>query len=281
MTPRAQAGRSKVAAAQFLAGHIPPRDRPTPDRTRRSASIRQAVTGSLAAVALVAVFGAAMFPLRSHLSVATSALVLVVPVVVGVALGGFAAGIVGTASGFFVYDFVFVPPYYTLTVGDAQDWTALGVFVVVTVVISQVVVLLNVARSDARIRAAEVRRLFDLSELFVRESSLPDLLVTMVTAVRQAFDLDGVALLLPIDGRLELAASVGSPLSEFELRQLSASPGIPVSLETGGDQRQGLRAVALVASDQAIGLLALRGLRGASDDRDLFRAVPTHLALAL
>ncbi len=70
--------------------------------------------------------GAAMIPLRSgHLSVATSALVLVVPVVVGAAVGGFSAGIVGTAIGFFVYDFVFVPPYHTLSVVDARNWAAL------------------------------------------------------------------------------------------------------------------------------------------------------------
>jgi len=248
---------------------------------RRSASIRQALTGSLAALVLVVVLGAAMLPLRSHLNVATSALILVVPVVVGAALGGFTAGIVGTTLGFFVYDYVFVPPYYTLSVGAAQNWAALGVFVVVTVVISQVVVRLNVARADARIRAAEVRRLFDLSELFVRGSSFPDLLVTIVTAVRQAFDLEGAALLLPIDGNLELVASVGSPLSETELSQLSASQGVPVSLETGGEKGHGVRAVALVASGQGIGLLALRGLGGSSGDRELFRAFTNHLALAL
>jgi two-component system sensor histidine kinase KdpD len=261
-------------------GDTQPRGRAR-ETARGSAAIRQALTGSLAALVLVVVLGAAMFPLRSHLSVATSALVLVVPVVVGAALGGFSAGIVGTAIGFFVYDFVFVPPYYTLSVGGAQNWAALGVFVVVTVVISQMVVRLNVARADARIRAAEVRRLFDLSDLFVRESSLPDLLVTIVTAVRQAFELDGAALLLPVGGQLELVASVGAPLSESELRQLSASPGVPVSLETGAEQGQGVRAVALVASDQAIGLLALKGLRGASGDRELFRAFTNHLALAL
>ena len=39
--------------------------------------------------------------------------------------------------------------------------------------------------------------------------------------------------------------------------------------------------MALVASGQGIGLLALRGLRGSSGDRELFRAFTNHLALAL
>src|ERR1700678_1913274 len=160
-------------------------------RAPSALSARQAVLGSASAAAVVAALGAAMFPLRSHLSVATTALVLVVPVVIGVAVGGFVAGVVATATGFLVYDFVFIAPYYTLSTGGAQSWTALGVYVVVTVVVARVVARVNVARAEAELRAVEVRRLFDLSELLVRESSMPDLLHTIVTAVRQAFDLDG------------------------------------------------------------------------------------------
>jgi two-component system sensor histidine kinase KdpD len=222
-----------------------------------------------------------MFPLRSHLSVATTALVLVVPVVLGVTIGGFIAGIVATATGFLAYDFVFIPPYYTLSVGALQNWAALGVYVVVTVMIAQVVARLDIARAEAGDRAAGARRLLDVSELLVRESSMPDLLVTIVTTVRQAFDLDGAALLLPVEERLELVASSGVPLSEVEVRHLSADYAVPVSLESGTVQRGVVQAIALVASGQAIGLLALRGLRGTSRDRDLVRLFANHLALAL
>lgn len=75
-----------------------------------------AAVGVLIAVAL----GAAMLPLRSHLSIATSALVLVIPVVSGVVTGGFVAGLVSVAAGFLVYDLAFIPPYGTLTVSNGQ-----------------------------------------------------------------------------------------------------------------------------------------------------------------
>jgi len=250
--------------------------------TRRPAiPTRQAVVGSAAAIALVIAFSAAMLPLRSHLSVATIALVLVIPVVAGVAVGGFAAGIAATVSGFLVYDFVFIPPYYTLSVGAAQNWAALGVYVVVMAVVARVVARLNVARSEAQVRAAEVRRLFDLSELLVRESSAPELLDTIVTAVRQAFDLDGAALLLPGDAGLHLVASDGVPLSDVELHQLSAQAQVPVRLGAAAVERGLVQAVVLSASGLAIGLLALRGLGGASQDRELLQAFANHLALAL
>ena len=63
-----------------------------------------------------------MLPLRAHLSVATPALVLVVPVVAGVTIGGLGAGITSVAAGFVVYDLAFVSPYYTITVGTVHNW---------------------------------------------------------------------------------------------------------------------------------------------------------------
>jgi len=69
----------------------------------------------------MAVLVAVMLPLRSHLSIATTGLVLVVPVVIGVVVGGFGAGVFGVVAGFLVYDIVFIPPYFTLSVGRSEN----------------------------------------------------------------------------------------------------------------------------------------------------------------
>ena len=230
---------------------------------------------------MVMAMGAIMFAVRSHLSVATTALVLVVPVVAGVAIGGFPAGVVATAAGFLLYDFVFIPPYYTLYVGAAQNWVALGVYAVVMVITARVVAQLNVARKEAQARAVAARRLFDLSELLVREAPLPELLQTVVASARQAFDLEGAALLLPSDGKLSLVASVGVPLSDDELHHLASSSSSPVSLESARVRPGEVQAVALVASGQAIALLALRGLPSAGHGSEQLQAFVNHLALAL
>jgi two-component system, OmpR family, sensor histidine kinase KdpD len=243
--------------------------------------VGRVVTGSALALILALAFGAGLFPLRSQLSISTTALVLVIPVVVGVAVGGFGAGVVGAVAGFLIYDLVFIPPYYTLAIDAAQNWVGLGVYAIVTVVVTRVVAAVGVARSEAQERATELRRLFDLSELLVRESPMPQLLDTVVVAVQQAFSLDGAALLLPIEGRLRLMASAGLPLTEAELQQLSASVPVPVSLETAIVAPGNVQAVALAVANQAIGLLALRGLKGAKHDHELLRAFANHLALAL
>ena len=138
-----------------------------------------------------------MVPLRDHINVATPALVLVVPVVAGVTVGGFVAGLVATGACFLIYDFVFLPPYYTLYVDRAEDWVALGVYVVVMVLVSRVVAAANLAKAESELRAAEIRRLFDLSEMLVRELPAPKLLDTIVSSVKSGFNLEGVSLLLP------------------------------------------------------------------------------------
>ncbi len=256
----------------------PGRARPS---ARRSGSRRAALVGSALSVVLVAVLAGAMVPLRDHLNVATAALVLVVPVVAGVAVGGFAAGIVATVTGFVAYDFLFIPPYSTLSVGAAQNWAALGVYAVVMVVVARVVARLDAARAEAQYRAEGVRRLFDLSELLVRDLAVDELLETIVDAMVPSFSLDGAALLLPSGTGLELVASAGRPLDEDELDRLSAHSAVPVTVGRTAARQGDVQVVALEASGRAIGLLALRGPAENRSDRDLLGAFANHLALAL
>lgn len=243
-------------------------------------AVRQRLAGSLLSIGLVAVLGAAMLPLRSHLSVATTGLVLVVPVVIGVALGGFVSGVVAVTAGFVVYDVVFIPPYYTLTVGTAENWVALVVYVVVMLVVARVVADMNSARFEAQLRATETRRIFDLSDLLVGEGSVAELFETIVTVVMRAFDVPGVALLVPAGERLSVVASAGDPPSAQELRQLSGS-GLPMSVGTTAGPPDQIRAVALSSSGRPVGILALRGMPASSSERELLRAFANHAAVAL
>jgi two-component system, OmpR family, sensor histidine kinase KdpD len=225
--------------------------------------------------------GAAMVPFRSHLSIATAALALVVPVVAGVIIGGFPAGVVSVAAGFLVYDYGFVPPYDRLRVGHDQDWVALAVYVVVMLLVSRVVTNLETARSEAQRRTADAQRLFDLSQLLAEDRSVGDLLKTIVGAVGVMFEVPGVALLVPEGERLEIAASAGEVLSPEELHGLEPLSGLPVSLGRGPGGPDEIRTVALIASGRPIGMLAMRGMPASETDRALLRTFANHAALAL
>ena len=236
--------------------------------------------GSAVGVFASAGLGAAMLPLRSHLSIATTGLVLVVPVVTGVVTGGFVAGLVSVAAGFLVYDFVFIPPYYTLPVRAAQNWVALGGYAGVMVLVARVVTGLGEARVASNARSANARHLFELSELLLADKPVPDLGQSIVQEVRESFGLSGVALLLSVDSRLEVVASSGTSVGEAELAQLRPGARVPVPLSTQSSGET-VRLLALSASGRPVGLLVLRGV---PNDRALLELLPTlanHLALAL
>jgi two-component system sensor histidine kinase KdpD len=238
------------------------------------------LAGSVVGVLASASLGAAMLPLRSHLSIASTALVLVVPVVAGVVTGGFVAGLVSVAAGFLVYDLVFIPPYYTLHVGAPQNWVALGVYVVVMVLVARVVAALGEARAASNARSANARHLFELSELLLADKPVPDLRQSIVQEVRESFGLSGATLLLSVDGRLEVVASSGTSISETELAQLRPGARVPVPLSTQ-TSGEAVRLLALSAYGRPQGLLVLRGAPSDAALRELLPTLANHLALAL
>lgn len=247
---------------------------------------RRKLAGSLAALACMAVLTLAMLPLRPHLSIATTALVLVVPVVVGVTTGGFFAGALGTVCGFLVYDFFFIPPYLTLDVGASENWTALGIYVVVMLPVARVVAGMNAARAAARQRGLLVRRLFDLSTQLVQDRPLPELLHVIVNALADVLDAGHVALLLPFGDDLRVAATAGEDLDPAELRRLHPKPGQVTNLDllaapTGQGRRGEPVQLALVAAGRPIGMLAITGVTITDQQREPLLLFANQIALAV
>jgi two-component system, OmpR family, sensor histidine kinase KdpD len=221
-----------------------------------------------------------MLPVRAHLAIATAALVLVVPVVTGVVVGGLLAGLISVGAGFLVYDFAFVPPYGALTVSTAHDWVALAVYVVVMVMVARVVASLDEAREASRSREANARNLLDLSELMLGDKATAELGQTIVSWVRQTLGLGGVALLSSVDGHLEVAASSGTAISDGELERLQPGAGLPVPLSTG-TSHDALQALALASSGRPVGLLVMRNVPAEATVREVLPILANHIAIAL
>lgn len=242
--------------------------------------VRRALLGSAVGVLLSLAFGTALIPVRSHLNVAIAGLVLVVPVVAGVTVGGYIAGLAGVAAGFLVYDFVFIPPYYTLNVGAGDNWLALVVYTVVMVLVARVVANLHVASEASAARAANAQRLVEVSELLLGDRSLGQVVRTVVDAVHEVFQVGGVALLLTTEERLEVVAAAGEGIGDPELARLRPGSRQPVPLTTdvSGDRVQ---ALAMTASGRPVGLLALTGMPADPALRETLPALANHVALAI
>jgi K+-sensing histidine kinase KdpD len=230
------------------------------------------------ALAGIAALSGAMYPVRTHLSAATPALVLVVPVVAGAAVGGLWSGVVATVAGFLAYDLIFIPPYGTLEVGAAENWAALAVYAAVVLVVGALVATMRRARRDARRRELEARRLYHLSELLLGDSAAPDLLQSIVSTIHGESGGRWAAVLLPDGDSLTVAALAGGPLSEEDLRHISPLPGRPESLR---HDSAGVVRLALTARGRPIGLVAIAGASLDSQDWELLRAYANQAALAL
>ena len=243
--------------------------------------MRRAFIGSMVGIAVAVGLGCALLPIHPHVSAATAGLVLVLPVVIGVIIGGFRAGVASVVAGFLVYDYAFIPPYYRLSVGGLQNWVALGVYVAVMLLVARVVSRLESARREAQHMAVESQRVSELSELLVEDRSVDDLLKTIVRTVRTVFDIAGVTLLVPDGDRLAVAATAGELLSREELQGLEPLSGVPVRLDTGPAAPDTIRTVVLTTGEGPVGILAMRGMAASTEDRAVLRTFANHAALAL
>jgi two-component system, OmpR family, sensor histidine kinase KdpD len=243
-------------------------------------SARRSVRGTAVALGVMAVLTVAMIPLRSHLSVATDGLILIIPVVAGVVSGGFGAGVVSVIAGFLVYDFVFTPPYYTPWVGSAENWVAPGVYLVVMLLVARVVAGMAAARVETARQKDAIRKLFELSNLLVGDKPLAELLGLIVSTLRDAFELRTVAVLLPASGRLEIAASAGEPLDQPVLDLVVPAVGADGGLPSYRGNETVL-SMALTANGRPIGYLVLCGTTIALHEREPFLTFANQTALAV
>ncbi len=232
---------------------------------------------------------AVLLPFRAHLSIAIPALVFVLPALVGVVIGGFLPGVVGALGGFVVYDLFFLPPYNTLTVRSPQNWTALAVYALVALIVSQVVAKLRTAREEAERRTEESERLYELSQALIGDLSLSELLAHMVATVQSVFAPRWTALVVPGgDGgpaasgaALRVAASAGQPLTASDVASVTSGGGQASSLgllEDAGPRRV---SVALVVSHRPVGMLVLQDVQLVERERSLLGTFANQAALAV
>jgi two-component system sensor histidine kinase KdpD len=257
-------------------------DVPGTQAPKGSVTVRRTVWASTAALTTMVLATAVMLAIRPHLAVATAAVVFVVPVIVGVSAGGFATGVGAALACFFVYDWFFIPPYGTLSVNSAQDWVALVVYLVVVLIVARLVAVQQDSRRDATFRTEAIRRLFEVSEYLIGEQSLDELLGLVVTIVHETFGTRWVALLLPVDGSLTIAATAGEVIGDVERAAALGPVGSTQAMALVGAASDGdVRRVALTAVQRPVGQLVVAGATLSAFERQLLGTFANEAALAI
>ena len=181
MTPPPSNGRQSPYAAL----HAPPRDR------RRIVLTWMLWLVILAAVTLV------MFAFRLRLDKAHVALGLLIVVLGASAAGGRALGVSLALLAFFLFNFLFLHPYFTFGVSNPLDWLVLLAFLITGVVAAQ---LLNRSQERAEIarqRAVEVERLAALGAETLNAGRAEDALHRIAEVIRSAVDVACCEVLVP------------------------------------------------------------------------------------
>lgn len=111
---------------------------------------------ALVGLALVGVLTGGLLPVRTDVSVATPALVLVIPGIVAGLLGGRLAALITATVAALVLDLVFIEPYGTLDVHLVDDVVALVSFLAVALVVAGLLALATERRRIAEQHADEV-----------------------------------------------------------------------------------------------------------------------------
>ena len=164
---------------------------PPPPRPVQLPGPRRAAAWVLAVIAPVAVT-AALIPLRSSLGLA-GALLCALVAVVGVALlGGLRPALLATVTGVLAADFFYTQPLYSVRVAHAVDVVGLITFAIVAAAVGGLVDRLTRQGVQEAQTEAEAEDLARLAADAMTDSAR---IAESVGAIRDVFDLDGVAVL--------------------------------------------------------------------------------------
>ena len=163
---------------------------PAPDR-------RRVVLTWVLWLAVLAVVTLLLFAFRLQLDKAHVALGFLIVVLGASAAGGRLLGVGLALTGFFLFNFLFLHPYFTFGVSNPLDWLVLLAFLITGIVAAQ---LLNRSQERAEIarqRAVEVERLAALGAETLSAGRAEDALHGIAEVIRSAVDVACCEVLVP------------------------------------------------------------------------------------
>jgi len=170
---------------------------------------------ALAALAVAALSGL-LFPLRAAIDTAALALLYLIPVGLVTAGLGQGPGIAAAVLSFLAFNYLFVPPYYSLRVLHADNVVALIVFLIVAVVTNQLVGRTRRSLELATEHGQLSTRLFELTAALIGQTDLDAIAAIVLQQLQAAFQPERIELHLGTEPggrrvRGSLPAEAGPP----------------------------------------------------------------------
>lgn len=152
------------------------------------------------AIAISIVAAGLLLPLRELLGPINILLLFVVVSIVTALLLGSGPSAAASVFGFVSVNFLFIEPYYTLTIDTTNYILALVIYLGVSLVTGQLVARLAARTQQALDEQRRVSLLYDLNSALIGDITLDAMLDTIVQQVVQVYGSDQGRILLPVRG---------------------------------------------------------------------------------
>jgi two-component system sensor histidine kinase KdpD len=194
-----------------------------PPNRREIARLIAVAVPSLAVATLV------VLVLERYVGVPSASAVYLIAVVATALYTGTPGAVVASIAAFVLYDFLFIEPYYTLTINDPSEWLSVILLLFVGVVVGQLTALLRTRAVIAEKREREARTLFQVSRALATRESTPAVLPAIAATLAGQTTMHRVWIALGADeARERVAADTGSdprPAPSALHRVLRRMPG--------------------------------------------------------
>jgi two-component system, OmpR family, sensor histidine kinase KdpD len=228
--------------------------------------LRLPVVRMLLALGAVAATSAILLTFRPWIDTAALALLFLLPVGVATAWFGQGPGIAAAILSFLAFNYLFVPPYYSLRVLHADNVVALIVFLIVAVVTNQLVGRTRRSLEIATDREREATRLYELSAALIGVIDVEAIVQVLAAQVQVACQPDHLEVQLRVDPGGPAARAIGTTGTHTAERRPTIS--IPVQGSQGllGEIALWMRRMQLAPSQERL-LRAMAGQTALALDR--------------
>jgi two-component system, OmpR family, sensor histidine kinase KdpD len=218
--------------------------------------VRYSISTASAAVIVAVYF------LRLHVNETTVALTFLIGILLVAANWGLRHSIYLSILSAAAFNFFFLPPVLTFTVGDGRNWVALLAFLVTGIVASQ---LAERARREAKIsrrRQREAERLYEFSQQMLVTGNVIDLLNVLPQMIAVTFNLTGAAVYLREKDRIYRSSPDYMDVTASELRDAA------FTRDHRYDEARAVTLVPILLGTRPIGAVGITGNRTSPEALD-------------
>lgn len=218
--------------------------------------VRYSISTASAAVIVAVYF------LRLHVNETTVALTFLIGILLVAANWGLRHSIYLSILSAAAFNFFFLPPVLTFTVGDGRNWVALLAFLVTGIVASQ---LAERARREAKIsrrRQREAERLYEFSQQMLVTGNVIDLLNVLPQMIAVTFNLAGAAVYLRERDRIYRSSPNYMDVTAAELRDAA------FTRDHRYDEARAVTLVPILLGTRPIGAVGITGNRTSPEALD-------------